>query len=98
MSQSVGTIEPFAEIRAATIQRQAVRPSSREWALHSLLFFLTVITTTFAGIANAAPAVDPPAPPLSAVLDYFLYVPEYYRRTSVAQLSFAFDPHMLAAG
>jgi membrane-associated protease RseP (regulator of RpoE activity) len=99
MSESVGTIEPFAEIRAASIQRQAVRPSSREWALHSLLFFITVITTTFAGIANAAPAVDPPAPPLSTVLDYFLYVPEYYRRTIVAQLSFAIlDPHILAAG
>src|SRR5205823_4948991 len=41
---------------------------------------------------------DPPAPPLSTVLDYFLYVPEYYRRTIVAQLSFAFDPHILAAG
>jgi membrane-associated protease RseP (regulator of RpoE activity) len=99
MSESVGTLEPFTEIRVPATQSQAVRPGSREWVLHSLLFFITVVTTTFAGIASAAPAVNPPPPPLSTVLDYFLYVPEYYLRIIVAQLAFAIlDWHILAAG
>jgi membrane-associated protease RseP (regulator of RpoE activity) len=49
--------------------------SDREWRLHSVLFILTSITTTLAGVALAAPDFTPREPPLSGLLDYLLYIP-----------------------
>jgi membrane-associated protease RseP (regulator of RpoE activity) len=74
-------------------------PTSREWIRHSTLFLLTFITTTFAGIVIAAPAVDPPEPRLSGLLGYVLYVPEYYRRLVAALLAEAIaNPALIRSG
>jgi membrane-associated protease RseP (regulator of RpoE activity) len=64
-----------------------------------LLFFTTIMSTTFAGIFNAAQDVDVPAPPLTTALDYVLYVPHYYFGAITALLSFAIvHPAILMAG
>jgi membrane-associated protease RseP (regulator of RpoE activity) len=80
MSESVQTVSPFAATREGVVRGLAAGPTRREWTKHSALFVLTFITTTFAGIVIAAPAIDTPEPKLSGVLSYILYVPEYYRR------------------
>jgi len=49
--------------------------TARDWRLHSVLFFLTSITTTLAGVALAASDFAPTEPPLSGLLDYVLYLP-----------------------
>jgi membrane-associated protease RseP (regulator of RpoE activity) len=60
---------------------------------------LTIITTTLAGIITAAPVPDVPEPPLSGLIDYFLYVPDYYLRTVIALIGFAFQhPAILVEG
>jgi membrane-associated protease RseP (regulator of RpoE activity) len=62
------------------VRRQIAGPTTREWVKHSTLFLLTFITTTFAGMVIATPAVDVPEPTTSGFLGYLLYIPEYYRR------------------
>jgi membrane-associated protease RseP (regulator of RpoE activity) len=49
--------------------------STREWRLHGVLFGLTAVTTTLAGVALSAPDFTPSQPPLSGLLDYLLYLP-----------------------
>ncbi len=99
MSESVRAIEPYIEISARRFERAAVRPSLKEWAWHSVLFILTVITTTFAGVVNAAPDVDPAGPALASWLDYILYIPIFYARIIEAVASEALrNPHLLAVG
>jgi membrane-associated protease RseP (regulator of RpoE activity) len=55
--------------------KPAVTISAREWRLHGALFVLTIVTTTLAGVALAAPDFQPTEPPLSGLLDYLLYLP-----------------------
>ena len=99
MSESVHVVPPFAAARKLSVKREAAGPSPREWIKHSALFLLTFITTTFAGIVIAAPAVDPPEPVASGLLGYILYVPEYYRRIVAAVLSLAIaNPNLLKSG
>lgn len=99
MSESVHVVPPFAPSRTVLARRQAAGPSAREWLKHSALFLLTFITTTFAGIVIAAPAVNPPEPAASGLLGYVLYVPEYYRRIVAALLSQAIaDPNLVKSG
>jgi membrane-associated protease RseP (regulator of RpoE activity) len=99
MSESVRAIEPSIKISARRFENPAIRPTLKEWSVHTLLFSLTVITTTFAGIVNAAPDIDPAGPPLASWLDYILYIPVFYGRVIGAVLSEALrNPHLLAAG
>ncbi len=98
MSETVQAIPPFIESPAPS-DRQFVRPTSRQWISHLLLFLMTAMTTTFAGILIAAPIPDVVEPPLSNVIDFFFYVPEYYLRTVVAIIELAlFNPPLLFDG
>jgi membrane-associated protease RseP (regulator of RpoE activity) len=54
------------------------RISTREWRLHGVLFALTIVTTTLAGVMLSATDFTPREPPLSGPLDYLLYLPLSY--------------------
>jgi membrane-associated protease RseP (regulator of RpoE activity) len=77
-----------------------VRPSAREWKKHALFFLLTVLTTTFAGIMLVSEELPEPlmrAP--AALLDYVLYVPEFYLRAVAGYARYAFlHPPLLGQG
>ena len=97
MSESAHTIPPF--FPAPFISRpRAHRPTAREWIRHGTLLLVTFITTTFAGIVIAAPALDVAEPVLSGALSYFLYIPEYYLRIVTSLISFSLlHPYILVA-
>jgi membrane-associated protease RseP (regulator of RpoE activity) len=98
MSESVETIRTFVPARDFAATREGAWPSVREWIKHSILFLLTFISTTFAGIAIAA-EVDVPEPAVSGALRYALYVPEFYGRVITAYLSAAIaNPNLLKSG
>jgi membrane-associated protease RseP (regulator of RpoE activity) len=101
MSESVQAIPPFVDSPAPYTARRAVRPTAREWGKHGTLFFLTVLTTTFAGVmlvsSNivAEPAIRQP----SSWLDYVVYIPEYYVKAVGIYLQYAFaHPSVIAQG
>jgi membrane-associated protease RseP (regulator of RpoE activity) len=74
--------------------------SAREWRLHGVLFLLTIVTTTLAGMLFiGAPELPPYDPPLSSALDYLLYLPLGYAHTiiDVIKLGFA-EPRVFAQG
>ena len=73
MAESVRTIPP-----GFNFERALPAISAREWRLHGSLLFLTIITTTMAGIVLVAPNIQPPEPPLATPLDYLLYLPLSY--------------------
>lgn len=80
-------------------RRQAAGPTTREWLRHSALFLLTFVTTTFAGIAIAAPEPNVEEPTTAGLLGYVMYVPEYYRRIVASLLSLAIaNPDILKSG
>jgi len=98
MAESLREVSPFVDVPVG-ISRLATRPTTREWLQHSVLFFLTVITTTIAGIVMAAPDMSVPDPALVSVNDYLLFVPRYYVGTVVELLSYAFQhPRLLTEG
>ena len=99
MSESVQAVPTLAPVREVLVKSRSAGPTRREWIRHTTLFLLTFITTTFAGIIIAAPAIDTPEPKLSGVLSYVLYVPEYYRRIVVGLFSQAMaNPDLLKSG
>lgn len=100
MSEQVHAVPPFAPSSSAALTRRtAARPTTREWIRHSLLFLLTFISTTFAGIVINAPATDVPEPSTSGLLGYLLYIPETYRRLVAELLWQAMaDPGLLKKG
>jgi membrane-associated protease RseP (regulator of RpoE activity) len=74
--------------------------SAREWRLHGVLFLLTILTTTLAGMLLVAGSELPPYdPPISGPLDYLLYVPLGYLHTliDVVRLGLA-EPRVFAEG
>lgn len=98
MSESVQTIPPFVDSPLFR-SRDELRPTAREWARHLILFLLTVITSTMAGIVAAAPMLNVPEPPLASVLDYLLYVPQYYLLNVGTLVVFALThPQILTEG
>lgn len=98
MSGSAQAIPQFVKARQIVALR-ASRPSAREWMLHASLFFITIITTTVAGLVLAGPEMDVAPPPLSSVIDYLLFVPQYYIRSVVALIGFTVQhPVLLADG
>jgi membrane-associated protease RseP (regulator of RpoE activity) len=100
MSEHVQAIPRFIESREATVARRGARPTTREWLIHSTLFFLTFVTTTFAGLFLAAPADLPVSEPtLSGPFSYLLYPLESYLRLAFAILSYALsNPSVLIEG
>lgn len=99
MSESVQAIPPFVDSPVSAVRDETLRPTKREWVRHAVLFLLTVITTTIAGIAAAAPEPEVRQIALASILDYILYVPRYYFLTVAALISSAFtDPWILTQG
>src|SRR6266850_4020675 len=99
MSESVQAVPHLAPPREIHIRRRAALPTVREWMKHSVLFLLTCVTTTFAGIVIASPDINVPEPAVSGLLSYVFYVPEYYLRIVGGLLSFAIaHPVVLAQG
>ena len=73
--------------------------STREWLLHGMLFLLTIVTTTVAGIMLVTPELPAYEPPLSNPLDYLLYIPLSYFGAIAELLRFAFaHPRLIAEG
>lgn len=94
MAESVRTIPP-----GFNFERALPAISAREWRLHGSLLFLTIITTTLAGIVLVAPNIQPPEPPLSTPLDYLLYLPLSYLYWGGALLQYSLQhPHLIAEG
>ena len=99
MSDSAQAIPPFVKARHGAAFRLAQRPTAREWMLHASLFLVTIVTTTVAGLVMAAPEVEVVSPPLSRLVDYLLFIPQYYLRTVIALLVFTVQhPQLLADG
>ena len=99
MSESVQAIPHLAPPRETLVRRQAAAPSAREWMKHSVLFILTFITTTFAGIVLADPPINVTEPALSGLPSYILYVPDYYLRIIGELLSIAIaQPTVISQG
>lgn len=98
MSESIQAAQPFVAPKRSALRSQAENPSRGDW-FKLALFVITFITTTFAGIFIAAPEVNVPEPPLSGILDYILYVPDYYRRLVIGVVAFAIaNPDVLKSG
>jgi membrane-associated protease RseP (regulator of RpoE activity) len=98
MAESLREVSPFVDVPVG-VNRLATRPTTREWLRHSALFFLTIISTTIAGIMMAAPDMSVPDPALVSVNDYLLFVPRYYVGTVVELLLYAFrHPQLLTEG
>jgi membrane-associated protease RseP (regulator of RpoE activity) len=96
MAESVQAIPTFTGPRRTAI-RSALKPTSKEWLRHSLLFLLTAVTTTFAGIVGTGPEVSLPEP--TTTLGWVLYVPHIYLATVVNLLTFTLhNPHVLIQG
>lgn len=80
---------PFITSEPLVPRRTAARPTTREWLIHSTLFILTFVTTTFAGLFFATPPDVPISEPvLSGPFTYLLYAPESYVRFVFAVLSY----------
>jgi membrane-associated protease RseP (regulator of RpoE activity) len=100
VSESVQAIPPFVDSPVPDARRRAVRPSAREWRKHATLFLLTVLTTTFAGIMLVSETVPEPVmrQPVG-LMDYALYIPEFYVKAVAGYVVYAFaHPQLLAQG
>ncbi len=100
MSEHIEPSPAFAPRQTIVQRRPAVGREAYQWPKHLALFFLTFLTTTFAGIMSAAPPeLEVPEPALSGLLSYVLYIPEYYRRLVTAVLwQAATNPELLKSG
>jgi membrane-associated protease RseP (regulator of RpoE activity) len=100
MSESVQAIPPFIDSPVPEARRGYVRPTAREWRKHAVLFLLTVLTTTFAGLMLVSETVpDPVMRPPVGLLDYVLYIPEFYLKAVAGYVLHAFaHPQLLAQG
>jgi membrane-associated protease RseP (regulator of RpoE activity) len=103
MSESVQAIPPFVDSPAPYGQQQRrrapARPTAREWRKHGLLFLLTVLTTTFAGVMLVSKITEPELSAPQSFLDYLFYVPELYLKVTAAYLQHALlHPSIIAQG
>ena len=81
---------PFSTSDPFVGQQQASRPTTHQWLLHLTLFFLTFLTTTFAGLFFEIPGEIPVTEPaFSSPFTYLIYAPESYLRFVLAILSYA---------
>src|SRR6059036_3892432 len=101
MSQPTETITPIADTTAMRHDRQAVRPTARQWLLHAALFFVTAITTTICGIMMAIPDIDagPGTAGATGLIGSLLLIPRYYAAAIAGLVSYAFvHPYFLGQG
>ncbi len=99
MAESFQAISSIPEMPLARQQRLALKPTTREWVRHSLLFLLTVVTTTIAGIVMTGPNVEPNLTQPSSIPGWILFVPLYYLQTVRLILGLALaNPHLLGQG
>ena len=96
MAESIRTVPPGFDF----VARQTPKISAREWRLHGLLFVLTVVTTTLAGIMWGAPPDLPvPEASLATPLDYLLYIPLTYYYSAVELWKYAIaHPALIGEG
>ncbi|HEV7843884.1 MAG TPA: site-2 protease family protein, partial [Pyrinomonadaceae bacterium] len=102
MSESIQAIPPFLDAHAPVRgQARAARPTAREWRRHAALFFLTVLSTTLAGmmLSSSAASLEPNVTEPTRFLDYLIYVPEYYLKSTALLAAQGFThPRLLAEG
>jgi membrane-associated protease RseP (regulator of RpoE activity) len=100
MSESLPAIPPFIDSPVMEASRRAVRPTAREWRKHATFFFLTVLTTTFAGIMLVSENVpDPVMRQPVGLLDYLLYIPEFYLKAVAGYVQHALaEPWVIGQG
>ena len=95
MAESIRTVPPGFDFT----ERPAQKISARDWRIHGLLFLVTILSTTLAGIMQATPDIPTPEPPLATPLDYLLYVPLTYYYSVVELLRYAFlHPALIGEG
>lgn len=96
MAESAQAIPSYAG-PAPAAGRVALNPTSKEWLRHSILFLLTVVTTTFAGVIGTGQEVDLPEP--TTVLGWIFYIPHVYIATVVNLFTFTLhNPQVLVQG
>lgn len=80
MSESVQAIPPFLDAPApVNASQRAARPTAREWRRHAALLFLTILSTTLAGIMLAIPQLpEQNVPEPAGFFEYLIYIPVYY--------------------
>jgi membrane-associated protease RseP (regulator of RpoE activity) len=99
MAESVRAIPSFIENSTVPARNLALRPTAREWVRHSLLFLLTAVTTTIAGISQSIPHLEPDLPAPSSVAGWLLFIPELYLQTIKNDLTFAIlNPQVIRQG
>jgi membrane-associated protease RseP (regulator of RpoE activity) len=93
-------IPPFIDSPVPEAHPRRARPTARDWKKHAVLFFLTVLTTSFAGIMLVSDTIPEPVMPAPVgLLDYVLYIPEFYVKIVAAYLQSALaHPQLLAQG
>ncbi|HEX8922224.1 MAG TPA: site-2 protease family protein, partial [Pyrinomonadaceae bacterium] len=100
MSESVQAIPPFVDSPVPETGRRAARPTAREWRKHTVLFLLTVLTTSFAWIVLISDTVaGPDVPQPVGWIDYLLYIPEFYLKAVALYAQHAFaHPELIVQG
>ncbi len=96
MAESIRTVPPGFDL----YERQPAKISARAWRIHGLLFLLTIVTTTVAGLMQGAPPDLPaPEPSLATPLDYLLYIPLTYYYSIVELFRYAVShPALIGEG
>lgn len=95
MAESIRTMPPGFDL----LESQTPKISARDWRIHGLLFLLTVISTTLAGIMQGAPELPTLEPQLVTPLDYLLYIPLTYYYSVAELFRYAFShPALLGEG
>ena len=101
MSESVQAIPPFLDAPAPERgRRRAARPTAREWSKHAAFLFLTILSTTLAGLTFAATdAPQPNIPDPTGPLQYLIYIPEYYVKATAMMIYHGLThPNLLLQG
>ncbi|MBC7911422.1 MAG: site-2 protease family protein [Pyrinomonadaceae bacterium] len=102
MSESIRVIPTFVDAPAATARtyRRVARPTVREWARFAVLFLLTAVTTTIAGVVLVSTTLPEPALRApSGWLGYLLYIPELYVKLVAGYIHLALtQPALLMQG
>jgi membrane-associated protease RseP (regulator of RpoE activity) len=98
MSESIQAIPPYIDA-PRMIPNVSLKPTTREWIRHSLLFLITAVTSTFAGVVLTAAAQEPELAEPTSALGWVWYIPHVYGATIYKLLVFTFhNPASLTQG
>jgi len=92
---------PGTPLRAVTAAPRLPVPAitRREWLIHTVLFLLTFLTATLAGITLAASELPVAEPPFASPIDFVLYLPLTYVFLAKALVAYAFaHPAIIVQG